>query len=203
MGEVATAVSDEVFSALAENLGHILETRALLCIIAPQDVQGEAVMEAALSRCDGADSVMVTTAAPGNLAALLDAFHTALHLGVRPRRLADAQRDVENELARRSWPVVVVRDAHLLRTEALQYVYGLWSLFQGRERGMPVVLVGSERIRAVLAVARQPEELHLHLAPTHALTLKARDPGPRQPGVSCRKSFRLEGGPYCSSVRRH
>ncbi|MEV4233485.1 IS630 family transposase, partial [Streptomyces bobili] len=66
---------------------------------------------------------------------------------------ADAQRAVGDELARRSWPVVVVRDAHLLRTEALQYVYGLWSLFQERERRMPVVLVGPERIRSVL---RQP-----------------------------------------------
>ena len=150
MGEVGTAVSDEVFSALAENLGHILETRALLCVIAPEDVQGEAVVEAALSRCGGADSVVVTTAAPGNLAALLDAFYAALHLGVRPRRLADAQRAVENELARCSWPVVVVRDAHLLRTEALLYVYGLWSMFQERERRMPVVLVGPERIRSVL-----------------------------------------------------
>ncbi|MEW2122015.1 AAA family ATPase [Streptomyces sp. NPDC005474] len=150
MGEVATAVSDEAFAALAENLGYILETRALLCVIAPPDVQGVAVVEAALSRCDGADAVVVTTAAPGSLAALLDAFHAALHLGVRPRRLADAQQAVENELARRSWPVVVVRDAHLLRTEALLYVYGLWSLFQERERRMPVVLVGPERIRSVL-----------------------------------------------------
>src|SRR5690348_7059577 len=91
MGEVATAVSDEAFAALADNLGHILETRALLCVIAPEDVQGEAVVEAALGRCDGADPVVVTTAAPGNLAALLDTFHVALHLGVRPRRLADAQ----------------------------------------------------------------------------------------------------------------
>ncbi|MFI1488036.1 hypothetical protein [Streptomyces sp. NPDC020747] len=102
MGKVATAVSGEAFSALAENLGYILETRALLCVIAPENVQGEAVMEAALSRCDGADSVVVTTAAPGNLAVLLDAFHAALHLGVRPRRLADAQQAVENELAWRS-----------------------------------------------------------------------------------------------------
>ncbi|MEU2518858.1 AAA family ATPase [Streptomyces pseudogriseolus] len=93
---------------------------------------------------------MVTTAAPGSPAALLDAFHAALHLGVRPRRLADAQRAVENELARCSWPVVVVRDAHLLKTEALLYVYGLWSLFQRSERRMPVVLVGPERIRSVL-----------------------------------------------------
>ncbi|WP_334586307.1 hypothetical protein [Streptomyces sp. B21-083] len=45
MGEAATAVSDEVFSALAENLGHVLEARALLCVIAPEDVQGEAVVE--------------------------------------------------------------------------------------------------------------------------------------------------------------
>ncbi|MFD5272105.1 hypothetical protein [Streptomyces sp. NPDC058335] len=74
MGEVATAVSEEAFSALAENLSHTLETRALLCVIAPEDVQGEAVVEAALGRCEGADSVLVTTAAPGNLAALLDAF---------------------------------------------------------------------------------------------------------------------------------
>jgi type II secretory pathway predicted ATPase ExeA len=155
MGEAATAVSDEAFCALAENLRHILETRALLCVIAREDVQGEAVVEAALSRCDGADSVVVTTAAPGNLAALLDAFHAALHLGARPRRLADAQRAVENELARRSWPVAVVREAHLLRTEALQYVYGVWSLFQDRERQMPVVLVGPERIRSVL---RRPYE---------------------------------------------
>ncbi|MGW2124624.1 hypothetical protein [Streptomyces sp. NPDC001758] len=151
MGEVATAVSDEAFAALAENLGHILETRALLYVIAPEDVQGEAVVEAALSRCDGADPVVIATAAPGTLAALLDAFHEDLYLGARPRRLADAQRAVENELARRPWPVVVVvRDAHLLRTEALLYVYGLWSLFQDRERRMPVVLVGPERIRSVL-----------------------------------------------------
>ncbi|WP_329537507.1 hypothetical protein OG568_54845 (plasmid) [Streptomyces sp. NBC_01450] len=46
--------------------------------------------------------------------------------------------------------MVVVRDAHLLRTEALQYVYALWSLFQERERRMPVVMVGPERIRSVL-----------------------------------------------------
>ncbi|MEH0415946.1 AAA family ATPase [Streptomyces sp. B21-083] len=150
MGEVATAVSDEAFAALADNLGHILETRALLCVIAPEDIQGVAVVEAALSRCDGADSVVITTAAQGSLAALLEAFHAALHLGVRPRWLADAQQTVENELARRSWPVVVVRDAHLLRTEALLYVYGLWSLFQRSERRMPVVLVGPERIRSVL-----------------------------------------------------
>ncbi|MEU6230729.1 hypothetical protein [Streptomyces sp. NPDC047042] len=120
MGEAATAVSDEVFSVRVENLGYVLEARALLCVIAREDVQGEAVVEAALSRCDGADSVVVTTAVPGNLAALLDAFHAALRLGARPRRLADAQRAVENELARRSWPVVFVRDAHVLRTEALQ-----------------------------------------------------------------------------------
>ncbi|MFB6772679.1 ATP-binding protein [Streptomyces sp. NPDC056337] len=150
MGEVATAVSDEAFAALADNLGHVLETRALLCVIAPEGVRGEAVVEAALSRCDGAGPVVVTAVAPGSLAALLDAFHAALHLGVRPRRLADAQKAVEDELALRLGPVVVVCDAHLLRTEALEYVYGLWSLFQDRVRRMPVVLVGSERIRSVL-----------------------------------------------------
>ncbi|WAU78543.1 hypothetical protein O1Q96_01585 (plasmid) [Streptomyces sp. Qhu-G9] len=88
---------------------------------------------------------MITTATPGNLAAPIDAFRAALHLGGRPRRLADAQRSAEDEIARRSWPVVVVRDAHPLRTEALQYLYGLWTLFQKRERRMPVVLVGPER----------------------------------------------------------
>jgi hypothetical protein len=41
-------------------------------------------------------------------------------------------------------------DAHPLRTEALQYVYGLWSLFQDHERRVPVVLVGPEPIRSVL-----------------------------------------------------
>ncbi|MFF0696170.1 hypothetical protein ACFYU4_26545 [Streptomyces tendae] len=45
---------------------------------------------------------------------------------------------------------MVVRDAHLLWTEALQYVYALWSLFQEHERRMPVVLVGPEPIRSVL-----------------------------------------------------
>lgn len=45
---------------------------------------------------------------------------------------------------------MVVCDAHLLRTEALQYVYALWSLFQDCERRMPVVLVGPEQIRSVL-----------------------------------------------------
>ncbi|UPZ26391.1 hypothetical protein MUK60_00275 [Streptomyces sp. LRE541] len=50
----------------------------------------------------------------------MDAFRAALHLGGRPRRLADVQRSAEDEIARRSWPAVVVRDAHPLRTEALQ-----------------------------------------------------------------------------------
>ncbi|MFF9049402.1 hypothetical protein [Streptomyces parvulus] len=108
------------------------------------------MVEAALSRCEEADPVVVTTVAPHYLAALLDAFHAALHLGVRPRLLADAQRVVENELARRSGPVVGVRDAHLLKTEACCTSTRCGSWFQERERRMPVALVGPERIRSVL-----------------------------------------------------
>lgn len=75
--------------------------------------------------------------------------------------------------------MVVVRDAHLLRTEALQYVYALCSLFQEHERRMPVVLVGrADPVRAAPAVTRQPGELRLHLAPPHPVN--ARDLGPRQ-----------------------
>ncbi|GHB88073.1 hypothetical protein GCM10010306_098990 [Streptomyces umbrinus] len=92
-------------SARAENLGHILETRALLCVIASENVWGEAVVETALSR-DGAGSVVVMTAAPGNLAALLDAFHTALYLGVGPQWLDDARpsRTNSRNAPRRWWP---------------------------------------------------------------------------------------------------
>lgn len=149
MGEAAPAVSDEALAALAEDLDQLLAPRAPMCVIAPEDLHGEAVVKAALVRTDRAEHGVVTTAAPANPAALLNAFHAALHLGARPRRSSDAQQAAENELARRSWPVVVVRDAQLLRTEALQYFRALWSLFQEHERQMPFVLPGPERIRSV------------------------------------------------------
>jgi type II secretory pathway predicted ATPase ExeA len=153
MGSGSLAVSDEELSALCENLGYILETRALLCVLAPDGVHGEAMVAEALGRHAEADPIVVAAAPPGSRAALLDAFYTALHLdrvGARPRQLADAQRAVEDELARRTWPVVIVRDAHLLNTDALLYVYGLWSFFQEHECRMPVVLTGPDRLRAVL-----------------------------------------------------
>jgi type II secretory pathway predicted ATPase ExeA len=153
MSEASTLLSDEELSKLVDNLGYVLETRALLCVTAADGLLGEAVVEAALGRLEHADPV-VASAAPGNSAELLDAFYAALHLdhhGVRPRRLADAQQAVEAELARLSRPVVVVRDAHLLRTEALQYLYWLWTFFQEREQRLPVVLVGPERLRSVLS----------------------------------------------------
>ncbi|KOV59552.1 hypothetical protein [Streptomyces sp. MMG1121] len=51
---------------------------------------------------------------------------------------------------RRPQAAVVVDDAHLLRTDALYHLYRLWDVFQVHEPRLPVILVGPERLHAVL-----------------------------------------------------
>lgn len=152
MSEVSPAVSDAAFSALSENLAHVLQTRAMLGVVAPDVHEGQVVVQAALAR-QGQDAVLVAAAEPGSRAALLDAFYAALRLdrhGPRPRRRFEARQAIDDELARRSAPTVIVRDAHLLRTEALLCLASMWSCFQRREPRMAIVLLGTEQLRAVL-----------------------------------------------------
>lgn len=89
---------------------------------------------------------------------------------------------------------MVVRDAHLLCTDALQYLYGLWALFQERERHMPVVLVGTDRIRTIL---RRPSLASLNscIFLWHRLTREAQrpDPGGEAGGLSCRMHMKAAG----------
>ncbi|WP_406290612.1 hypothetical protein [Streptomyces sp. NBC_00209] len=61
-------------------------------------------------------------------AALVKPLRTVLHLdhGPRPRSLADAEDSVIAELARAP-RLVVVLDAHALRTTALETLYGMWA----------------------------------------------------------------------------
>ncbi|MFJ5036051.1 AAA family ATPase [Streptomyces sp. NPDC088560] len=54
------------------------------------------------------------------------------------------------ELARRPRPAVVVHNAHLLRNDALHYLYRLWDVFQEHEPRLPVILIGSEQLETVL-----------------------------------------------------
>ncbi|MFF4277083.1 hypothetical protein [Streptomyces sp. NPDC001536] len=159
MGKVTVAASDTALSAFSDNLSHVLEARALLCVITPDGLDGEAVVRAALTRHTGTDPVWVTAATSYGHGALLDAFYAELNLGARPRFLSDAQLAVDAELARRTAPVVVVRDAHRLSTDALVAVYGLWTHFQRHEPRMTVVLLGPERLRTVL---QRPALASLH-----------------------------------------
>ncbi|MEU6381681.1 ATP-binding protein [Streptomyces sp. NPDC046909] len=154
MNEAPTTAPDHVLPTFSENLGHILETNALMCVITKNGAQGETVVRAALAHHGQSDPVVLTTVAPGSLSALLDAFHDALHLGPRPRLRADAQQAVEDELARQARPVLVVHEAHQLRAEALEYLYWLWNHFQKRDIRLPVVLLGPERLTSVLSRPR-------------------------------------------------
>ncbi len=159
MSEVTVAASAKLIRAFSENLSYVLEARALLCVITPDDLDGEAVVRAALARHADTDPVWVAAAAPKGHGALLDAFYAELALGARPRSLSDAQHAVDAELARRNAPVVVVRDAHRLTTDALIAVYGLWTHFQRHDPRMAVVLMGPERLRTVL---QRPALASLH-----------------------------------------
>ncbi|WKX68552.1 hypothetical protein [Streptomyces sp. XD-27] len=67
--------------------------------------------------------------APRDRSAMVRALYTALGLDrhrSRPRVLADAEELIAAEL-RRSARLVIVPDAHQLRTTALELLYGLWA----------------------------------------------------------------------------
>ncbi|WP_158692940.1 ATP-binding protein [Streptomyces roseochromogenus] len=141
---------DKAFAALRENLGHVLQACALMCVLAPDGVQGDAVVRAAVQHAQ-ADPIVVSGIAPGTLPALLASLHDRLLPSVpRPRQAAQMQDAIEEALVRRSWPAVVVHDAHLLRNDALYYLYRLWDSFQEHEQRLPVILVGPEQLHAVL-----------------------------------------------------
>ncbi|GHE12059.1 AAA family ATPase [Streptomyces alanosinicus] len=143
-------VPDEAAAALCENLGHVLQACALMCVIAPDSVQGETVVQAALQHAQ-AEPVIVTGTAPGTLPALLASLHDQLApTATRPRQAAQLQDTIEAELVRRPRPAVVVHDAHLLRSDALYYLYRLWDAFQEHEPRLPVILTGPEKLQAVL-----------------------------------------------------
>jgi type II secretory pathway predicted ATPase ExeA len=68
-------------------------------------------------------------------------------LGQGPRALADAEGLIAAEL-QRSTRLVIVPGAHMLRTLALQALYGLWA--HGVPNHFALVLAGDERLGRVL-----------------------------------------------------
>ncbi|GGW25097.1 ATP-binding protein [Streptomyces alanosinicus] len=140
---------DEAFAALCENLGHVLQACALMCVIAPDAVHVEAVVQAAVQHAH--DPVVVSGTAPGTLPGLLASLYDRLApAATRPRRAAHPQDAIEEELVRRPRPAIVVHDAHLLRNDALYYLYRLWDAFQEHQPRLPVILTGPEKLQAVL-----------------------------------------------------
>ncbi|MEU8976718.1 AAA family ATPase [Streptomyces monashensis] len=143
-------VPDEAFAALQENLGYVLQASALMCVIAPDSAHGETLVQDALQHAQ-AEAIVVPATTAGTLPALLTALYDKLTAAApRPRRAAQLQDEIEEELTRRPRPAVVVHSAHLLRHDALYYLYRLWDLFQELEPRLPVVLVGPERLETVL-----------------------------------------------------
>ncbi|MFC7265716.1 hypothetical protein [Streptomyces lutosisoli] len=74
--------------------------------------------------------------------------------GARPRRLADVEDRIQAERQRRTRPVVVVHGAEALRTEALEWLYGIWNRATAPARFLPVMLRGPDILRTVLGRPR-------------------------------------------------
>ncbi|MGW3932158.1 AAA family ATPase [Streptomyces microflavus] len=78
---------------------------------------------------------------------------TELGLGQRelqPRRLADVEDQVEEELARRE-PVLVIHGADRMLTESLECLYSIWSRATSRRTRLSVVLTAGPRLNRILA----------------------------------------------------
>ncbi|WBO68824.1 hypothetical protein [Streptomyces camelliae] len=132
------AVLHEAFAVPYENLGYVLHACALMRVIAPDGVQAEAEVQAALQHAQ-AEPVVVVGTAPGALPALLASLYDQLVPTVpRPRQAARPQDTIEEALARRRRAAVIVHNAHLLRTDALYCLYRLWNVFQEHEPRLPV-----------------------------------------------------------------
>ncbi|MFC5149029.1 DnaB-like helicase C-terminal domain-containing protein [Streptomyces aureoversilis] len=94
--------------------------------------------------------VQVRAAAPWDRSAMARSLYTALGLDrhrTRPRVLADTEDLIAREL-RRSTRLVIVADAHQLRTTALQLLYALWA--HGVPDHFPLVLTGDDRLATLL-----------------------------------------------------
>ncbi|MEV4505488.1 DnaB-like helicase C-terminal domain-containing protein [Streptomyces klenkii] len=147
----AAASADANAVALAEDLGDVVAGRAVLCVTGPEPTAAvEGAIEARSMDAAGLTAVWLRPQTPGDRSAMTRALYTALGLErhrLRPRILADAEELIAAEL-RRSARLVVVPDAHLLRTDALQLLYGMWA--HGAPNCFPVVLAGDDRLDRVL-----------------------------------------------------
>ncbi|SCF84435.1 hypothetical protein [Streptomyces sp. Ncost-T10-10d] len=91
----------------------------------------------------------------GTRTALTNALYASLHPAIRagtrprPRNLTDANKDIEDQLHRRAPVVLAVHDAHILRTQALQDVEGLWKDLHPPVRPA-IVLLGDTRLTTLL-----------------------------------------------------
>ncbi|MGN5382362.1 hypothetical protein ACQ4WX_49980 [Streptomyces lasalocidi] len=95
-----------------------------MCVIAPDGAQSEAVVQPALHHAE-AEPVVVVGTAPGTLPAFLSSLYDQLHPAApRPRQAARLQDVIEEELARRPRPAVVIHNAHLLRNDLVSIFTG-------------------------------------------------------------------------------
>ncbi|MEU5423493.1 hypothetical protein, partial [Streptomyces sp. NPDC020667] len=139
--------------SLVDDLAEVAAARAIACVTAPDSATATAAVERALAECDAAAGlavVQVRAGAPRDRSAMARSLYTALGLQARrprPRVLADTEDLIVAEL-RRSARLVIVPDAHQLRTPALELLYGLWA--NGVRDRFPLVLTGDDRLDAVL-----------------------------------------------------
>ncbi|WP_414170974.1 DnaB-like helicase C-terminal domain-containing protein (plasmid) [Streptoverticillium reticulum] len=152
-----TAAAERAPAALAvlpltQDLQDVITHREIGCVTGPGSTATTAV-ERALAEgqvAPGHGVVWVRAAAPQDRSAMARSLYTALGLQAhrpRPRVLADTEELIAAEL-RRTTRLVIVPDAHQLRTTALQLLYGLWA--HSVPDHFPLVLAGDDHLDAVL-----------------------------------------------------
>ncbi|WP_328898583.1 hypothetical protein OHR86_00210 [Streptomyces sp. NBC_00441] len=169
---------------LHEDLETAATLRAIICVEGPDEYPYAETIERTSAKLS-AETVLVSADAPGDRAAMVNALRTALHLdhGPQPRSLADAEDSIVAERARAP-RLVVVFDAHALRTTALVTLYGMWAHLVPSRFGL--VLTGPhrklERTLERPALASLQSCVHLHpdfplrsdASPLHLLLAGAR-----------------------------
>ncbi|MFJ5954056.1 hypothetical protein [Streptomyces noursei] len=135
---------------LAYDLKDAIEERAVLCVTGAGTAKA---VHAALADLGHTRPIEITARRGLTMAGFAHTLYDALHLevahGPAPAEVAATNRRIDAHLAR-SRPLLVLKDSEALRRDVLQDLVHRWKHTPGP---CPLILTGTDRLRAALAAA--------------------------------------------------
>ncbi|WP_327222636.1 hypothetical protein OG301_38385 [Streptomyces platensis] len=144
------STTPDLGSELAEDLNEVVARRAVLCLTGPDAEFVMQTLDVSVTALDKPPALWVQPATPADRSSLARALYAGLGLDrrrPRPGGLSATEDLIVAEL-HRAERLVVVPEAHKLRTCALETLYGLWAHGVGR---FPLILAGHERLEHSLS----------------------------------------------------